>query len=112
MRRSSWAMAAIVGLWLLAGIVLLVSSVRGLTAARTGQVFAGLCIVAAGVLVAVDWMGVATAMGERRVKRWGSRLRNMPEMRDPAIATRSTKLLAGWWVAFGVVVMLFAVAGR
>jgi hypothetical protein len=106
-------MSTIVALWLLAGLVLLFSSVRGLTAARTGQMVAGMCIVAAGVLVAIDWMGVATAMAERRVKRWGGRLRNMPEMRDPAVATRSTKLLAGWWIAFGVVVVLFAaLAGR
>jgi hypothetical protein len=112
MRRSSRAVAAIVALWLVAGFILLFSAVQGATAARAGQLVAGLCVILAGVLVAVDWMGVATAMAERRARRWGGRLPSMPEARDPAVAARSTRLLAGWWVAFGVLVMLFALAGR
>lgn len=111
MTRDRWAMLGIGGLWLVALLSFVVSATRGLTAVRVGQVVSGFCIILAGVLLAYDWMGVATAMGERSARRWRRRL-NVAETRDPSVNVRSTRIVAWWWIGFGALVVLFGVASR
>lgn len=109
MTRSRWGAFGVAGLWGLALLAFIVSAPRGAGAARAGQVLSGFCIILAGTLLLSDWMGTATGMAERSSARWRKRL-DIAETRDPAVNLRSTRLVAGWWIAFGVVVVLFAVA--
>jgi hypothetical protein len=105
------AMLSLVGLWAIALLAFAVSAPRGIAAVRVGQVVSGFCIIFAGTLLLMDWMGVATAMGERRARRWRRRL-DIAETRDPSVNVRSTRIVAWWWIAFGALVVLFAVASR
>jgi hypothetical protein len=109
--RSRLAMFGLGGLWIAALLSFIVSATQGATAVRVGQVVSGFCIVFAGMLLAYDWMGVATAMAERSSRRWRKRL-NIAETRDPAVNMRSTRIVAWWWIAFGALVVLFGVATR
>lgn len=111
MKRHRVAMLALWGLWIAALLSFIVSATRGSTAVRVGQVVSGFCIIAAGALLAYDWMGVATAMGERSSRRWRNRL-NIAETRDPSVNVRSTRIVAWWWIGFGALVVLFGVATR
>ena len=111
MKRDRWAMLGLGGLWVAALLSFIVSATQGATAVRVGQVVSGFCIVLAGMLLAYDWMGVATAMGERSSRRWRKRL-NIAETRDPSVNVRSTRIVAWWWIAFGALVVLFSVATR
>jgi hypothetical protein len=98
----------IIGLWVLALAIFVVAAPRGAGAARAGQVLSGFCIIAAGALLATDWMGVATGMAKRSADRWRRRL-DVAETRDPSVNLRSTRIVGWWWVAFGVVVVSAAV---
>ena len=111
MSRERWGTVGLVGLWGVAIGVFIGSATRGLTAVRVGQVISGFCIIMAGSLLALDWMGTATAMGRRTASRWRKRL-DIAETRDPAVNARATRLVAGWWVVFGALVVLFGVAGH
>lgn len=111
MSRFRTAIVALAGLWLAALLCFVVSAFQGLTAVRVGQVVSGVLIIFAGALLWMDWMGVATTMGERSAKRWSKRL-DVAETRDPAVNTRSVRIVAGWWMAFGALVVLFGVATR
>lgn len=103
------AMAAIAALWAAAVICFVVTAPQGSTAFHTGQVVSAFCIIGAGLLVALDWLGVATHMGQRSAKRWRGRVR-APEASNPTVAARSTRLLAWWWVGFGVLLLMLAIA--
>lgn len=97
------------GLWVVALVSFIASATRGATAVRVGQVVSGFAIIAAGMLLAYDWLGVATAMAERSSRRWRKRL-NVAETRDPSVNARSVRIVAWWWIAFGALVVLFGVA--
>lgn len=107
--RHRPAMVVIVVLWIAAVASFLATAAQGSSAFHLGQAVSGLCIVGAGVIVAVDWLGVTTAMGRGRARRWGGRLQ-APEATNPAVATRATRMLAWWWIGFGVLLLLLAVA--
>lgn len=107
--RHRVATAVIVVLWAGAVVSFLVTAGQGTTAFHLGQAASGLFVVVAGAIVALDWLGVATAMGQRRARRWGGRL-VAPEASDPATATRATRFLAWWWIAFGMLLLLLAIA--
>jgi hypothetical protein len=109
MTRSRVGVLGVAGLWLLALFIFIVSAPRGAGAARAGQVLSGFCIIMAGTLLLTDWMGTATGMAERSSARWRKRL-DIAETRDPRVNLRSTRIVAWWWIAFGVVVVLFAVS--
>lgn len=109
MTRDRYALFGLGGLWVVAVLSFIVSATRGVTAVRVGQVVSGFCIVFAGMLLFMDWNGVATAMGERQSRRWRKRL-NIAETRDPAVAARSVRIVAWWWMGFGALVVLLAVA--
>lgn len=111
MKPDRVAMLGLGGLWIAALLSFVVTATHGATAVRVGQVVSGFCIILAGVLLAYDWMGVATAMGERSARRWRRHL-NIAETRDPAVNVRSTRIVAWWWIAFGALVVLFGVATR
>ncbi len=111
MKRDRWALLGLAGLWIVALLSFVLSATRGVTAVRVGQVVSGFCIIFAGVLLAYDWLGVATAMAERSARRWRSRL-NIAETRDAAVNLRSARIVAWWWIAFGALVVLFGVATR
>jgi hypothetical protein len=111
MTRDRWALFGLGGLWIVAVLSFVVSATRGLTAVRVGQVVSGFCIVFAGMLLYMDWMGVATAMGERSSRRWRKRL-NIAETRDPAVAARQVRIVAWWWIGFGALVVFFGVTAR
>jgi hypothetical protein len=108
--RHRVATAAIVALWLAAAVSFLVTAGNGTSAFRIGQVVSALCIIASGAIVALDWLGVATAMGERSARRWRGRLQ-APEASNPTVAARSSRLLAWWWIGFGLLLLLLAIAG-
>ncbi len=108
--RHRLAGAVIVALWLGAAAAFLVTAAQGPAAFHLGQAVSGLCIVAAGVMVAVDWLGVTTAMGQRRARRWGGRL-IAPEASNPQVAARATRYLAWWWIGFGALLLLLALTG-
>ncbi|HZS15101.1 MAG TPA: hypothetical protein VFC09_10920 [Candidatus Dormibacteraeota bacterium] len=107
--RHRLGMALIVALWAGAAVSFLVTAGRGTAAFHAGQGVSGLLIVVAGALVARDWLGVATAMGQRSARRWRGRV-VAPEASNPAVAARSQRLLAWWWIGFGVLILLLAVA--
>jgi hypothetical protein len=107
--RHHYAYGVIVALWVAALVSFVVTAPQGSTAFHTGQVVSGVCIIAAGAIIAWDWLGVATAMGQRSAKRWRGRLQ-APEASDPAVATRSSRMLAWWWMGFGVLLLLLALA--
>ena len=108
MTRSRLGVLGVSGLWAVALLIFIVSAPRGAGAARAGQVLSGFCIILAGTLLLVDWMGTATGMAERSSARWRKRL-DIAETRDPRVNLRYTRIVAWWWVAFGVVVVLFGV---
>jgi hypothetical protein len=103
-RLGTWVLVA---LWIAAMVSFFVSAPMGRSAFHVGQALSGLCIVVAGLLVAYDWMGVATAMGERSARRWRNRL-SARQASDPVVAARSARMLAWWWLSFGVLLVLFA----
>jgi hypothetical protein len=111
MKRDRLAMLGLAGLWIAAILAFVVSAARGASAVRVGQVVSGFCIILAGMLLAYDWMGVATAMGERSSRRWRKHL-NIAETRDPSVNVRSTRIVAWWWMAFGALIVIFGVATR
>jgi hypothetical protein len=111
MSRFRIAMLTLAALWIAALLSFVVSALNGLTAVRVGQVVSGFLIIFAGALLWMDWMEVATTMGQRSANRWRKRL-NIAETRDPAVNTRSVRIVAGWWMAFGALVVLFGVAAR
>jgi hypothetical protein len=101
--------AAVVALWTAAVVIFVAGLVIGASALRFCQVVAGLCVMLAGLLVATNWNGAATAMGERQARRWRGRLR-APEASDPAVAARAAQLMAWVWVAIGAITVVFALA--
>jgi hypothetical protein len=107
--RHRVAMAVIVALWAAAVVSFLLTAARGSAAFRAGQVVSGACIIGAGLLIAWDWLGVTTAMGRRSSNRWRGRVQ-APEASNPAVAARSSRLLAWWWIGFGVLLLVLAVA--
>jgi hypothetical protein len=109
MKPDRWALVGLGGLWLVALLSFVLSATHGASAVRVGQVVSGFAIILAGVLLAYDWLGVATAMGERSSRRWRKRL-NIAETRDPSVNVRSVRIVAWWWIAFGALVVVFGVA--
>jgi hypothetical protein len=103
------ATGVLIALWFAAVISFVVTAPKGSATFHAGQVISGACIIAAGLLVAYDWLGVTTAMGERSAKRWRGRLQ-APEASNPTVATRSSRMLAWWWIGFGVLIVILAVA--
>lgn len=100
--------AVVVALWTAAVVLFLAGLVMGAATLRLLQVIAGLCIIAAGLLVANDYDGVATAMGERSARRWRGRT-SAPEASDPQVAARASRFMAWVWVVFGGVVIVLAI---
>lgn len=107
--RHRLAVAVIVVLWLGAVAAFLATAAQGSSAFHLGQIVSGLCIVGAGAIVAVDWLGVTSAMGRRRARRWSGRL-IASEASNPVVATRATRMLAWWWIGFGVLLLILALA--
>jgi hypothetical protein len=107
--RHRLAMAVIVALWAAAVVSFLVTAGRGTAAFHLGQAVSGVCVIVAGVIVAVDWLGVTTAMGQRSARRWRGRV-IAPEASNPTVAARSQRLLAWWWIGFGVLILVLAIA--
>jgi hypothetical protein len=103
--NRSLGLTVVIALWVAAIVCFFVTATMGARAFRAGHVASGVCIIAAGVLVAYDWMGVATIMGQRTARRWRGRVRAQ-EASNPATATRSTRLLAGWWIGFGALIVV------
>ena len=108
MKSARGGAVVVAGLWVLALGAFIVSAPRGAGAARAGQVVSGFCIILAGTLLLLDWMGTATGMAARSSARWRKRL-DIAETRDPAVNMRYTRVVGWWWIAFGAVVVLFAV---
>jgi len=108
-QRHRVAIAVIVVLWLAAVVSFLVTAAQGASAFHLGQAVSGACIIAAGAIVAVDWLGVATAMGRQRARRWSGRVQ-APEASNPIVAARSTRMLAWWWIGFGMLILILAIA--
>lgn len=107
--RHRIAIAVIVVLWVGAVVAFLATAAQGPTAFHLGQVASGLCVIAAGAIVAVDWLGVTTAMGRQRARRWGGRIQ-AAEASDPVVATRASRLLAWWWIGFGLLILILGIA--
>jgi len=107
--RHHVAYGVIAALWAAAVLSFVVTAPQGSTAFHTGQVVSAVCIIAAGAIIAWDWLGVATAMGERSAKRWRGRVQ-ASEASNPVVATRSSRMLAWWWIGFGVLLLLLALA--
>ncbi|HXA27576.1 MAG TPA: hypothetical protein VN193_02415 [Candidatus Angelobacter sp.] len=103
------AYAAIAALWVGAVLSFVITAGQGSAAFHIGQVVSGVCIVAAGAIIAVDWLGVATRMGQRSADRWRGRLQAQ-DASNPVVATRSTRMLAWWWIGFGVLLLILAIA--
>jgi hypothetical protein len=99
--------AAVVALWTAAVVIFVAGVLIGGSALRFCQVVAGLFIMLAGLVVATNWDGAATAMGERSARRWRGRIR-APEASDPVVAARSAQLMARVWVVIGAVTVVFA----
>jgi len=111
MKPDRWALLGLGGLWVVALLSFVLSAAHGIGAVRVGQVVSGFCIIFAGVLLVYDWLGVATAMGERSARRWRTRL-NIAETRDPSVNVRSVRIVAWWWIGFGALIVLLGVAGH
>jgi hypothetical protein len=107
--RRGLGMATVVALWTAAVVIFVSGVVIGSSALRFCQVVAGLCIMLAGLLVATNWAGAATAMGERSARRWRGRIR-APEASDPAVAARASQIQAWVWIVIGAVTVIFALA--
>jgi hypothetical protein len=104
-----FAYAAIVALWVGAVLSFVITAPQGSTAFHTGQVVSAVCIIAAGAIIAMDWLGVATHMGQRSANRWRGRTQ-ASEASNPVVATRSSRMLAWWWIGFGVLLLILAIA--
>ena len=103
------AYAVIALLWVAAVASFVVTAPQGSAAFHTGQFISAACIIAAGAIIAGDWLGVATHMGQRSSRRWRGRVQAQ-EASNPVVATRSTRMLAWWWIGFGVLLLLLALA--
>jgi hypothetical protein len=106
-RNGHVGWALVVALWAAAAVIFVAGLAAGAATLRFLQIIAGLCVVAAGLLVANDFDGVATLMGRRSSRRWRGRT-SAPEASDPNVAARASQFYAWTWVAFGAVVVIFA----